>query len=80
MINIIKKKKPNILVEILTDKEANLINKILKDIDYSIFLIDDIKEKILKTNKIKKSLYRNVLLLNKKYEHEFNENFKKFLI
>ena len=80
MINIIKKKKPNILVEILTDKEADLINKILKDIDYLIFLIDDKKEKILKTNKIKKSLYRNVLLLNKKYEHEFNENFKKFLI
>jgi hypothetical protein len=48
-------------------------------VDYAIYLIDDKKRKILKTSRIEKSPYRNVLLLNKKYELEFNENFKKFL-
>ena len=79
IINIIRKKMPNIIVEILTNKEGEQIDNIFHGLDYAIYLIDDKKQKILKTNKIKKSLYRNVLLLNKKYEHEFNENFKKFL-
>ena len=37
-------------------------------------------DKLTSTKLTKKYLYRNVLLLNKKYEHEYNENFKKFLI
>lgn len=79
IINIIKEKIPNIIVEILTDKEAELINKLLMTVDYAIYLIDDKKRKIFKTSRIEKPPYRNVLLLNKKYELEFNENFKKFL-
>tara|TARA_B110000259_G_C13943466_1_gene373746 strand:- start:127 stop:1002 length:876 start_codon:yes stop_codon:yes gene_type:complete len=79
IIETIREKIPNIIIEIATDREAELIKNLIQDIDYTIYLIDDKKQKILKTNNIKKSLYRNVLLLNKKYEYEFNENFKKFL-
>ena len=79
IIEIIKNKMPNIILEILSDEEAKQIHYILKDLNYSIYLIDDKNFKIKKIYKIEKSLYRNILLLNNKYENQFNSEFKYYL-
>ena len=68
-----------IILEILSDEEAKQIHYILKDLNYSIYLIDDKNFKIKKIYKIDKSLYRNILLLNNKYENQFNSEFKYYL-
>ena len=79
IIEIIKDKMPNIMLEILSDAEAKQIHYILKDLNYCIYLIDDKNFKIKKTYKVEKSLYRNILLLNKKFENQFNIEFKNYL-
>lgn len=77
---IIKNKIPNIILEIRLDEEGEQIDNLLKEIDYSIYSIDDKTFKIKKLFKIEKSLYRNILLLNKKYQNEFEKEYNHLII
>ena len=53
IIEIIKDKMPNIMLEIMSDEEAKQIHYILKDLNYCIYLIDDKNFRIKKHIKLK---------------------------
>ena len=71
MINLIKKNQPTILIEILNSEIGEKIEKLLSDIEYYCFSIDEENEP-QHVPKIKESDFHNLLLIKKENLHLVN--------
>jgi len=74
MLNTIKRDKPSILVEILTDEIGKQIQELLKNEDYSFYSIDEVNPP-KKVMNLKKSDHYNYLLIHTDKESGFTENY-----
>ena len=81
----IRKDQPNMLIEIIhgdkisKDRINNEIGKIIRDLNYKIYLIDD-KNKIINFSPlISYSTYWNVLFLNSDTCKSFEKKFIKYM-
>ena len=77
----IKRDQPNMLIEIINNDEISknnindVIGKIIKEMNYKIYLIDDKNNVINRSSIITYSTYWNVLFLNSASSLAFEKNF-----
>lgn len=81
----IKKDQPNMLIEIIhgdkisKDRINNEIGKIIHDLNYKIYLVDDKNKTITYSPMITYSTYWNVLFLNSDTSKSFEKEFQLYL-
>jgi hypothetical protein len=77
---ILRDNKPNLIVEVLTDEEADKINDLIKDLGYHYFLIDDFRNEIIRSKTIVKPPKYNIAIINNDSVENFEEEFKSYII
>lgn len=80
ILPILKREKPNLIVEVLTDEEAERLNELIEGLNYHYFLVDDYKNKIIKSEKIRRPPKYNVAFINEAWAQKFEEEFKGYIV
>ena len=77
---ILEREKPNLIVEVLTDEEAEGLNELMAGLNYHYFLVDDYKNKIIKSEKIRRPPKYNIAFINDAWIQKFEEEFKDHIV